>query len=124
MPLRKRLVGGPPSIPQLVTVPSGPFTSSQSQEWGLTSSTLVTVPCKLIGLWSSNAAAKAWCAFKGAAARSRPTAMAPPTIVLVILICVLSFLLSSSTLQLELFDVIAAAHLLSFFFFREDRSAA
>src|SRR5262245_47072160 len=29
IPFRSRLVGGPPSIPQLVTVPSGPLTSIQ-----------------------------------------------------------------------------------------------
>src|SRR5207244_149827 len=31
MPFLRRFVGGPPSIPQLVTVPSGPLTSSQIQ---------------------------------------------------------------------------------------------
>ena len=59
MPFLKRLLGGPPSIPQLTTVPSLPLTSIQIQACGLTSSTFVTLPCKLIGLFSSNAAANA-----------------------------------------------------------------
>src|SRR6266516_604856 len=59
MPFLKRLVGGPPSIPQLTTLPSGPFTSIHSQACGLINSTLVTVPCKLSGRFSSNAAANA-----------------------------------------------------------------
>src|SRR3989441_546727 len=57
MPFLNRLVGGPPSIPQVTTLPSVPFTSSHSQEWGLINSTFVIVPCKLIGRFSSNAAA-------------------------------------------------------------------
>src|SRR6266550_2321036 len=57
MPFLSRFVGGPPSIPQFVTVPSAPLTSIQIQEWGFTSSTLVTDPCRLIGLFSSKAAA-------------------------------------------------------------------
>ena len=59
MPFRKRLLGGPPSIPQLTTLPSLLFTSSQIHEWGLTNSTLVTTPTRLIGLVSSKAAEKA-----------------------------------------------------------------
>src|SRR5206468_7072483 len=42
IPFLKRLVGGPPSIPQLTTLPSAPFTSIQIQAWGLINSTLVT----------------------------------------------------------------------------------
>src|SRR5262245_33652677 len=57
MPFLSRFVGGPPSMPQVVTVPSEALTSIQIHACGFTSSTLVTVPCRLIGLFSSNAAA-------------------------------------------------------------------
>src|SRR5258705_5293147 len=57
MPFLSRFVGGPPSTPQFVTVPSAPLTSSQIHARGFTSSTLVTVPCRLIGWFSSKAAA-------------------------------------------------------------------
>ena len=94
MPLRRRLVGGPPSIPHVVTLPSVPFTSIQIQAWGLTSSTLLTVPCRLTGLFSSNAAAKEWCALTGTAASSRPSATTTPRTLTVIRIWC-SFLNSS-----------------------------
>src|SRR4030095_5100763 len=57
IPFLSRLVGGPPSMPQLVTVPSAPLTSIQIHAWGFTSSTFVTVPCRLIGWFWSKAAA-------------------------------------------------------------------
>src|SRR3990172_8828306 len=71
IPFRNRLFGGPPSMPQFTTLPSRPLTSTQIHECGLISSTFVTVPSRLIGLFSSNAAANAWCASMATAARSR-----------------------------------------------------
>src|SRR5580692_3144554 len=45
-----------------MAVPSGCFTRTCSQEWGLVHSILVIVPLKFTGLLASNSAAKAWCA--------------------------------------------------------------
>src|SRR5688572_28328742 len=89
-PFLNRLTGGPPSRPQLVVAPSVPFTSIHTHECGLTSSTFVTVPCRLIGLVSSNAAANEWCALTGTATSRRPTAVTPASKVLVLFISVSS----------------------------------
>src|SRR2546422_1914280 len=51
--------GGPPSIIQRVTLPSGPLTSMWIQEWGLTHSILTTVPFRWTGLSASNSAENA-----------------------------------------------------------------
>src|SRR3954452_21038436 len=61
-PRRKRTFGVPASIAQFTVVPSGCFTSTCSQEWGLTHSIFVIVPLKFTGLFASNSAANAWCA--------------------------------------------------------------
>src|SRR5712671_6979755 len=45
---------------QFSDVPSGFFTSTCSQVWGLTHSIFVIVPLKLTGLLASNSAANAW----------------------------------------------------------------
>src|SRR5258708_449071 len=62
-----------------MAVPSGCFTRTCSQEWGLVHSILVIVPLKFTGLLASNSAAKAWCAEADGAHPERPrmeTAMA------------------------------------------------
>src|SRR3954452_25239320 len=61
-PRRKRTFGVPASIAQFTVVPSGCFTSTCSQEWGLIHSIFVIVPLKFTGLFASNSAANAWCA--------------------------------------------------------------
>src|SRR5260370_1931603 len=66
-PRRKSTFGVPASTAQFSTVPSGFFTSTCIQVWGLTHSIFVMVPLKLTGLFASNSAAKAWCADTDAA---------------------------------------------------------
>ena len=58
-PRLNRALGGPPSIIQLSTVPSGFFTSMWFHVWGLIHSIFVTVPFNVIGLVASNSAANA-----------------------------------------------------------------
>src|SRR6185369_16186197 len=72
-PFRSRAFGLPPSTVQAVTLPSVPTTSIWIQECGLTNSHLVTLSASLIGRFSSNSAAKAWCAHIGAASDNRAT---------------------------------------------------
>src|SRR6476620_2586286 len=59
-PRRNRTFGVPASMAQLTTVPSGCFTETWSQEWGLIHSIFVIVPLKFTGLFASNSAANAW----------------------------------------------------------------
>src|SRR5215470_6772852 len=59
-PRRNSTFGVPASMAQLTTVPSGFFTSTCSQVWGLTHSIFVIVPLKFTGLFASNSAANAW----------------------------------------------------------------
>src|SRR5688572_25989390 len=92
-PFLNRLTGGPPSRPQFVVTPSL-TTSIHTHECGLTSSTFVTLPCRLMGLVSSNAAANEWCALTGTATSRRPTAVTTPTKVIVLF---MSFLVLSGS---------------------------
>src|SRR5579862_9591593 len=72
-PRRSMILGLPHSTIQLVTVPSGFFTSMWIHACGLIHSMSVTLPSSLIGLRWSNSAWNAWCAHAGAeAASSRP----------------------------------------------------
>src|SRR5262245_28612866 len=66
-PRRNKTFGVPASKAQFSTLPSGFFTSTSSQTWGLVHCILVTVPSNLTGLLASNSAAKAWWAESGAA---------------------------------------------------------
>src|SRR5207302_2885619 len=61
-PRRNRTFGVPASIAHFTSVPSGCFTSTCSQQWGLIHSIFVIVPVKFTGLFASNSAANAWCA--------------------------------------------------------------
>src|SRR6266853_1211045 len=61
-PRRNRTFGVPASIAQFTTVPSGFFTETCSQVWGLTHSIFEIVPLKFTGLFASNSEANAWCA--------------------------------------------------------------
>src|SRR5215468_2474403 len=58
-PRRNSTFGVPASMAQLTTVPSGFFTSTCNQVWGLTHSIFVMVPLKFTGLFASNSAANA-----------------------------------------------------------------
>src|SRR6516164_7018204 len=59
-PRLSKALGGPPSIIQLTTCPSGPLTSRWIHTWGLIQSILLTVPRSLTGLLASNSASKEW----------------------------------------------------------------
>ena len=61
-PLQSAAAGLPPSINHSVTLPSGSFTATWNQEWGLTISHLINEPFRVSGLLTSNSAANAWCA--------------------------------------------------------------
>src|SRR6266853_2464800 len=61
-PRRNRTFGVPASTAHFTTVPSGFFTSTCNQVWGLTHSIFVIIPLKFTGLLASNSAANAWCA--------------------------------------------------------------
>ena len=59
--------GGPSSIIQFSTLPSGRLTARCIHECGFTHSILVTVPCSLTGFAASNSAENAWWVQAGAA---------------------------------------------------------